>query len=73
MIIACVGDRGVAGAARPAGAAGVAELRHGWLSRTLPLAEGVTDITAAYQAEIMEIGVPEPKLEAVLTCNPPAR
>jgi HSP20 family molecular chaperone IbpA len=48
------------------------DLLYGSLSRTLPLAEGVTDITATYKAEILEIRIPEPKLEPVLTCNPPA-
>lgn len=39
------------------------ELRYGSLSRTLPLPEGVTesDITATYNAGMLEIRVPEPK------------
>ncbi len=41
------------------------ELRYGSLSRTLPLPEGVSesDITATYNAGILEIRVPEPKQE----------
>jgi HSP20 family protein len=41
------------------------ELRYGSLSRALPLPEGITesDITATYKAGILEIRVPEPKLE----------
>jgi len=41
------------------------ELRYGSLTRTLPLPEGVTesDIKATYQAGILEIRIPEPKLE----------
>ena len=41
------------------------ELRYGSLSRALPLPDGITesDITATYQAGILEIRVPEPKQE----------
>ena len=41
------------------------EVRYGSLSRSLPLPEGVTgaDITATYQAGVLEIRVPEPKRE----------
>lgn len=41
------------------------ELRYGSLSRSLPLPEGVTesDITATYKAGVLEIRIPEPKLE----------
>lgn len=41
------------------------ELRYGSLSRALPLPEGIaeSDITATYQAGILEIRVPEPKQE----------
>ena len=41
------------------------ELRYGSLSRALPLPKGTTesDITAAYEAGILEIRVPEPKQE----------
>jgi HSP20 family protein len=41
------------------------ELRYGSLSRALPLPAGTTesDITATYQAGILEIRVPEPKQE----------
>ena len=41
------------------------ELRYGSLSRALPLPEGITesDITATYEAGILEIRVPEPKQE----------
>ena len=43
------------------------ELRYGSLSRSLPLPEGVTgaDITATYQAGVLEIRVPEPKREPI--------
>ena len=43
------------------------ELRYGSLSRSLPLPEGVTgaDITATYQAGVLEIRVPQPKRESV--------
>jgi HSP20 family protein len=39
------------------------EVRYGSLSRSLPLPEGVTedDITATYEAGVLEIRVPEPK------------
>lgn len=39
------------------------ELRYGSLSRSLPLPEGVTeaDITATYQAGVLEIRIPEPE------------
>lgn len=41
------------------------ELRYGALSRSLPLPEGVTesDIKATYKAGILEIRIPEPKVE----------
>ena len=41
------------------------ELRYGSLSRALPLPEGITesDITATYEAGILEIRVPEPRQE----------
>ena len=41
------------------------ELRYGSLSRSLPLPEGVTgdDITATYEAGVLEVRVPEPKRE----------
>ena len=41
------------------------ELRYGSLSRSLPLPEGVTgaDITATYEAGVLEIRIPEPKHE----------
>jgi HSP20 family protein len=41
------------------------ELRYGSLSRLLPLPAGVTeaDITATYEAGVLEIRVPEPKRE----------
>jgi len=43
------------------------ELRYGSFSRSLPLPEGVTgaDVTAAYQAGVLEIRIPEPKGEPV--------
>jgi HSP20 family protein len=39
------------------------EVRYGSLSRSLPLPEGVTetDITATYEAGVLEIRIPEPK------------
>ena len=41
------------------------ELRYGSLSRSLPLPEGVTgdDVTATYEAGVLEVRVPEPKRE----------
>ena len=41
------------------------ELRYGALSRSLALPEGVTgaDITATYEAGVLEIRIPEPKRE----------
>jgi HSP20 family protein len=41
------------------------EVRYGSLSRSLPLPEGVTatDITATYEAGVLEIRIPEPKRE----------
>jgi HSP20 family protein len=41
------------------------EVRYGSLSRSLPLPEGVTedDITATYEAGVLEIRIPEPKAE----------
>jgi len=41
------------------------EVRYGSLSRSLPLPEGVTgaDITATYQAGVLEIRIPEPQRE----------
>jgi len=41
------------------------ELRYGSLSRSLPLPEGVTeaDISATYNAGVLEIRIPEPKRE----------
>jgi HSP20 family protein len=41
------------------------EMRYGSLSRSLPLPQGVTeaDITATYQAGVLEIRIPEPKPE----------
>ena len=41
------------------------ELHYGSLSRSLPLPEGVTesDITATYEAGVLEIRIPEPKHE----------
>jgi HSP20 family protein len=41
------------------------EVRYGSLSRSLPLPEGVTeaDVTATYEAGVLEIRVPEPKRE----------
>jgi HSP20 family protein len=42
------------------------ELRHGSLSRSLPLPEGVTaaDITATYKAGVLEIRILKPKRES---------
>jgi HSP20 family protein len=41
------------------------EVRYGSLSRSLPLPEGVTesDVTATYQAGVLQIRIPEPKRE----------
>jgi len=41
------------------------EVRYGSLSRSLPLPEGVTEaeITATYQAGVLQIRIPEPKRE----------
>jgi len=41
------------------------EVRYGWLSRSLPLPEGVTeaDIAATYKDGVLEIRIPEPTRE----------
>jgi HSP20 family protein len=41
------------------------EVRYGSLSRSLPLPEGATvvDITATYEAVVLETRIPEPKRE----------
>ncbi|HLN70787.1 MAG TPA: Hsp20/alpha crystallin family protein, partial [Streptosporangiaceae bacterium] len=41
------------------------EVRYGSLSRSLPLPEGITgaDITATYEAGVLEIRIPEPQRE----------
>ena len=40
-------------------------MRYGWLSRSLPLPEGVTeaDIAATYKDGVLEIRIPEPEHE----------